>query len=214
MNKDWTFNDASLASNFDSYVRDQLPWYDLASSMVEHFGRNYIPVDGLVYDLGASTGNVRRCLGSVLKERRGRLIAVEQSEEMARMYPEPKELIVADAMTIDFQRCDFVVAFLFFMFLAPKKRKHLFDRVIDSLEVGGAMLFFDKFLPSGGHEALAMSRLTLSAKMQSGVPASEILDKEMQLSGIQRPLYESEVPLGSVKVFQFGDFSGYLFEKK
>lgn len=58
---DWTFH--GFAKVFDGHVREQLPWYELASAAIGLIARQYIPKGGKVYDLGASTGNVGRVLG-------------------------------------------------------------------------------------------------------------------------------------------------------
>ena len=60
---------SNVARGFDRHVREQLPWYDLATNAILHVARHYIPQDGLVYDFGASTGNIGRALAPILKER-------------------------------------------------------------------------------------------------------------------------------------------------
>ena len=54
---------------FDGHVREQLPWYELASAAMGLIARQYIPKNGKVYDLGASTGNVGRVLAHTLEAR-------------------------------------------------------------------------------------------------------------------------------------------------
>lgn len=68
--QDWTFQ--GFAPEFDAHVREQLPWYGMATESVALIARHYIPRRGLVYDLGASTGNVGRVLASTLHEREAR----------------------------------------------------------------------------------------------------------------------------------------------
>lgn len=81
--KKWTFKSREVANNFDAHVREQLPWYDMATAAVAHMGRHYIPHGGLCYDIGASTGNISRSLADTLKERSARMISIEESREMA-----------------------------------------------------------------------------------------------------------------------------------
>ena len=56
--KNWTFENTSVAQNFDKHVREQLPFYDLATNAISHIARHYIQENKLVYDIGASTGNI------------------------------------------------------------------------------------------------------------------------------------------------------------
>ena len=38
--------------------------------------------------------------------------------------------------------------------------------------------------------------------------------KELSLSGVQRPLYRGALGPDAVEVFRFGDFAGWLIERK
>ena len=66
----WTFETSGVAKGFDRHVREQLPWYDLATNAILHVARHYIPENGLVYDFGASTGNIGRALEPILTKRK------------------------------------------------------------------------------------------------------------------------------------------------
>ena len=85
----WTFRDQQVAAGFDRHVREQLPWYELATGAVAHVARHYVPEFGTVYDLGASTGNIGRALAPTLTARKAKLIPVESSQEMACLYAGP-----------------------------------------------------------------------------------------------------------------------------
>ncbi len=87
--REWTFKNAQIAKAFDKHVREQLPWYDLVTGALAHIARHYIPQGGLVYDIGASTGNIGRALAPTLKERKARLVGIESSNEMCGQYPSP-----------------------------------------------------------------------------------------------------------------------------
>ena len=39
----WTFETSGVAQGFDRHVREQLPWYDLATNAILHVARHYIP---------------------------------------------------------------------------------------------------------------------------------------------------------------------------
>ena len=114
---DWTFESADVAEHFDAHVHEQLPWYDLATGMVAHIARHYVADHGLIYDIGASTGNIGTAMAATIKARRARLIAIESSVQMAERYAGPGELMVADARDVSFEPFDVAVAFLVFMFL-------------------------------------------------------------------------------------------------
>lgn len=210
---DWTFKSREVADGFDRHVREQLPWYDLTTGIVAHVARHYIPEGGLVYDVGASTGNIGRALADTLEKRKARLIAIDNAPEMAAIYSAPGEIVTADALAYDFERFDFAVAFLALMFFPVSSRKAWVHSMASRIKPGGAMLIFDKCAPGKGYASTVMSRLALAGKRSAGVPSEEIIEKELSLAGVQRPVdWMSVIPPSSVEVFRFGDFAGWLIE--
>jgi len=209
--RDWTFKTADIANGFDRHVREQLPWYDLTTGIVSHVARHYIPHDGLVYDIGASTGNCGRAMAGTIKSRGAKLVAIDSQDSMRKLYSGPGEFIVADAIEFDFQPFDFAVCFLSVMFMPVSKRGKFLADLRGKIKPGGALLVFDKCAPVQGYPASIMSRLALAGKIAAKVEAREILAKEMSLAGIQRPLVPDETK-GGIEIFRFGDFAGWIFE--
>ena len=104
----WTFQSKEVADGFDSHVREQLPWYDLATFSVAHIARHYIPEGGTVLDLGASTGNIGRAISETLEDRNANLIAIDRSKEMCDLYEGAGKIECAD---------------LFMPYVSPCRRK-------------------------------------------------------------------------------------------
>ena len=138
--KHWTFRSQAVAKHFDQHVRDSLPWYDLATNAVAHFGRHYIPHGGRVYDIGASTGNVGNAIRETLAQRKAKFTAIEESHEMADKYAGPPQLVVADAVSFAYEPFDFAVAFLVFMFLPVATRGSFLRRLQSLTKPGGALV--------------------------------------------------------------------------
>jgi len=208
---DWTFKTADVAGGFDQHVREQLPWYDLMSGAVAHIARHYIPDGGQVYDLGCSTGNIGNLLRDTLTARGATFIPVDNAESMRSLYEGPGEFTVADVADMDFEEFDVAVAFLCLMFIPLPLRSRLVARLRGKCRKGGAVIIVDKMQASGGYLGTVLGRLTLAGKAAAGVPAEQIIEKELSLAGIQRPLTESELP-EAVKVFQFGEFAGWVLQ--
>ena len=208
---EWTFESGDIAAGFDEHVREQLPWYDLATKSIVHVGRHYIPMGGLVYDIGASTGNIGRALDGVLKSREALLIALENSNAMIPKYRGPGIIELSDARAYAFKPFDLCVCFLVLMFIPPKDRAALLANLRASLLPGGALIVFDKCLPASGYPAVVMSRLALAGKIENGANARDVIDKELSLSGVQRPLDPAELG-DAVEFFRFGDFAGWIIE--
>tara|TARA_R100000808_G_scaffold12391_1_gene30859 strand:+ start:2920 stop:3573 length:654 start_codon:yes stop_codon:yes gene_type:complete len=213
--KNWTFENKDVANNFDNHVREQLPWYDLATQSIVHISRHYIPFKGLVYDLGASTGNIGNSIKNILTEREVDFIAIEKSKEMADIYQcDYGKLVVQDIKDYNYKKFDVSIAFLTLMFLEPKYRAEFIERLYINLNVGGALIIFDKIESTGGYIGTINYRLTLAEKVKTVKDYKQIIDKELSLEGIQRPIkYELIEKYNPKLFFKFSDFVGYIIEK-
>ena len=212
--RDWTFKSAEVASGFDDHIKEQLPWYDLATRSIVHFGRHYIPKDGIVYDIGASTGNIGNALREVIELRKAKLIAIEESAEMAKCYTGGGELIVADVMEVEFEPFDFGVMFLVLMFLPISERGKLVQRLTKLIKAGGCIVVIDKIHTPSGYYGTAARRLTMQWKIDNGVDAESIIAKELSLAGYQRPIDPIILTPHARQFFQFGEFAGWIIESQ
>lgn len=209
----WTFETAGVAAGFNRHVREQLPWYDLATNAVMHIARHYIPEGGLVYDIGAATGNIGRAIAPVLQDRSARLIGIEPSAEMVKRYEAPGEIVRAKAEDFSYEEFDLAVVFLTLMFIEPRKRIQLMNHLRHACRPGGAIVVFDKLEPVGGYLSTVFYRLTLAGKRAAGVTPDEIVEKELSLSGVQRPIVEDQLGGSAYLWFKFGDFAGWVIER-
>ncbi|HOW67938.1 MAG TPA: methyltransferase domain-containing protein [Candidatus Paceibacterota bacterium] len=212
--KHWTFRNQAVAKHFDRHVREQLPWYGLATQAMANFGRHYIPSKGMVYDIGASTGNIGLAIKDTVDQRQARFIAIEESQEMADRYQGPPELVVADAMAYEYEPFDFAVCFLVLMFLPVQVRAAFLHRLQELTKPGGALVVVDKVQMPPGYVGTAFSRLTLQQKLITGTPPEAIIRKELSLAGYQRPLDPKSLPASARTFFQMGEFVGWIIEKE
>ena len=211
--RNWTFENETVAKTFDCHVREQLPWYDMATGAIKHIARHYIPENGFVYDIGASTGNISRALEPILLTRNATIVGIESSSAMVDEYDGYGSVELANAESYSYKPFDFCVIFLTLMFIPVSLRKVFLDTLVSTCKTGGAIVVFDKLQPVSGYMSTVFHRLTLAGKKAAGVSTEEIIEKELSLSGVQRPLDEKALPDYAQNWFRFGDFSGYLIEK-
>jgi tRNA (cmo5U34)-methyltransferase len=83
--KSWTFETPEIAKGFDAHVREQLPWYDMVTDAVCYIIRNYLPRNGTIVDIGASTGNLIDKIYPLVHERNVDVVAIEKSSEMCAL---------------------------------------------------------------------------------------------------------------------------------
>lgn len=206
----WTFENAEIAKAFDDHVREQLPWYDLATGVVAHLIRHYLPEWGVLLDIGASTGNVSLSVSRTIKDRGATVIPIEPSREMANVYRGHGKVIVERAEEHSYQPFDVAVLFLTMMFVPVRHRSRLIAELRKQCRPGGCIIIFDKTAERSGYLSTVINRLTIAGKVANQTPSDEIIKKELSLSGCQRP-YTCEVD-GAIEVFRFGDFAGWIIE--
>lgn len=216
--KDWTFKTEEIANTFDSHVREQLPWYDMASDAVAYIVKNYLHTGGLVYDIGASTGNITDKLLPLAKSRDARIIAIDQSYSMAnklmRRFAQ-EDAVTVDASDItqtDIKPANVYIFFLTLMFISPEHRVKLLDDLRQNLKDGGVIIIVDKVADSYGYFSTVLKRLTMNWKLQQGAKPEDVLIKEMSLAGVQVPIDEAMIPDGKL-FFRMGEFAGWVIEK-
>ena len=213
---DWTFKNVEVAKGFDAHVKATLPWYELATGAVAHVARHYLQNNGLIYDIGASTGNIGRALADVIETRKARLIAIDDSEAMAEKYDAPGKLIVTDAMTYEYEEFDVAICMLIMMFLPPVRRKIWLQDLCKKMKPGGVIILLDKSEGPPGYLSTVMHRLTIAGKVSTGIKSDEIIAKELSLSGVQRPIPYNFVRYAvsdAHEFFRFGDFAGWVITR-
>lgn len=210
---DWTFKNKGVAQEFDTHVRESLPWYDLVSGAVAHTVRHYLPQNGLMYDIGASTGNIGKLLDESLTARKAQLISIENASEMAEHFEAQGKLEIADCTTYDYQPFDVATIFLVLMFLTMAQRQNLISQLLTKCKKGGAIIIVDKVEAKANYIGTINRRLTLAGKVATGVSHEQIIAKELSLAGIQRPLRDNELPSVAEQFFRFGEFAGWIIEK-
>ena len=209
----WTFKNKGVAKEFDTHVRESLPWYDLVSGAVAHTVRHYLPENGLMYDIGASTGNIGKLLDESLTARKAQLISIENAPEMAEHFEAQGKLEIADCTTYDYQPFDVATIFLVLMFLTMEQRQSLIDNLINKCRKGGAIIIVDKIEAKANYIGTINRRLTLAGKVATGVSPEQIIAKELSLAGIQRQLQDNELPTTAEQFFRLGEFAGWIIEK-
>lgn len=211
--ENWSFKNQNIVDNFDSHVVEQLPWYPLVTKMVGHLIRSYLPDDGLLIDFGCSTGNITKNSESIIKMRNAKAISIDNSNEMANSFNGYGELVIDEMENFKCPHFDVAVCFLSIMFMKISHRERFINSLIENCNRGGAIIIVDKLQSFHGYLGTVISRLSLSNKILSGCSHKEIIEKELSISGVQRPIREGDVN-GFTKWLQIGEFAGFIFEKQ
>lgn len=218
----WTFKSEEVAGKFDQHVREQLPWYDTLSRFTADVAVSFIPRDGVIYDIGASTGNITSLLSESIEEKSATAISIEPSHQMSALWKGSGDLLVVPAENIDFnnKRADLVIMFLTLMFVPPKHRDEFVTKILKSVNPGGAVIIVDKGYIDVPMAQVACKAATVAEKNRQGTSAEAYVRKELSLRGEQRPTSASRLSdiaasnlFDCQEFFRFGEFYGLLLIK-
>ena len=147
------------------------------------------------YDLGASTGTLTKKLAehhfSIKPDIRW--IAVEGVESMVNEAKRNTsglknvECIHADVRDIEFLRSDLIISYYFIQFIPPKDRQILIDRIYQSLNWGGAFVWFEKVRGPDARFQDMLNNLYVNFKLQEGFSPEEIINKSESLKSVLEP---------------------------
>lgn len=207
----WTFKTKEVAGHFDSHVREQLPWYELCTSMATYLARSYLSESGTFLDLGCSTGNMTSSMKEYINDQGIKCISVDNSPEMEKLFTGVGKFVLDDISRYELPKFDVCMCFLSLMFVPIDRRSVLIRRLTDRCNKGGAIIIVDKIVAGNGYLGTVINRVAMSNKVVTGCDPKEIIEKEISLSGVQRPMSEGDFE-GFTKWFQIGDFAGYIKE--
>ena len=206
----WTFA-GDVARNFDSHVGKSVPLYHNGHDLTVKLSDFFIKQGSTAYELGCSTGT----LLSRLAER-------HQDQEDTRFIGLDAELDMishankkhCDTPNLFFQTCrieefefdksDFITSHYTMQFLAPKHRQHVFNRIFEALEWGGAFVLFEKVRASDARFQDIFSTLYSEFKIDNGYELAEILAKTLSLKGVMEP-FTSEANFNFMRRAGFTD---------
>ena len=211
---DFKFSGDMVGKSFDCHVRQQLPFYELVTDAISVIVCNYLQPKGLIYDIGASTGNITKKIAQVAQERDSKMVSLESSFDMAKSWNGVGKIEVVDACSFVYEQFDVAVCNLVLMFMPLDARKQLLHNLISKAKNGGAIILVEKTLVDGGYFGTVLRRMTWKWKLSGGATYEEVVKKELSLSGVQRPLNEEELvsKFNAKQFFKLGEFSGWVIE--
>lgn len=219
----WSFKQ-NVPKQFGTHVRESVPFYDefykLSCEMLYWF----LTPNSFLYDLGSSTGELAVQASELIKDRNINYLGYDTSKEMIEFSKKrlPKfEFRNEDITTISLEKNTSVVfSALTLQFLAMEDRKKLLEKVYHEINIGGALILFEKVIADDSEIEVIFDGLYQDYKNQTLSP-QHLLDKKRSLRGVMRPvsLKQSLKDLRKIgfitqTFLQWGDFVGIIALKK
>jgi tRNA (cmo5U34)-methyltransferase len=195
-NAGWSFGDDSVAS-FDDHVARSVPLYAEGHKLVCALSDFFVKPGSIAYDIGCSTGTLALKLGRHNLPRKGaRFVGVDIEPGMIEMARRNKalaglenvEFLVDDALLVDLEPADLIVAYYTVQFIRTSRRQELVDRLYRALNWGGALVLFEKVRGPDARFQDIVTALYNDYKLAQGYDADEIMAKARSLKGVLEPL--------------------------
>jgi len=95
--------------------------------------------------------------------------------------------ICDDMTTVNLDKADLIVSYYTIQFIHPKLRQQLINKIYDSLNWGGAFIFYEKVRANDARFQDIISNLYMEYKLDQGYSAGEIIGKAKSLKGVLEP---------------------------
>ena len=196
-NANWKFS-GKMVKDFEQHVLKSVPIYERGQDLIVQLSDFFIKKDSIVYDIGCSTGKL---LFSLIKhnknKNKAKFIGIDIEKDMIdfaetqqknhRISKKKLKFINNDVINYDFENNDFLISFFTIQFIHPKHRQDLINKIYNSLNWGGAFLFFEKVRYNDARFQDIFTTLYNDYKLNKGYSPHEIVNKTRSLKGILEP---------------------------
>ena len=222
-NANWSFG-GDVHKNFDVHVQKSVPQYLVGQNIIEKISDFFLPNNSIVYDIGCSTGTLLEKLANRHLNKKIDFIGcdiekgmVSEAKKKCKRFKNIK-IKNESILTLPLKKSNFIYAYYTIQFIHPSVRQNLFNKIYDSLNWGGAFVFFEKVRGPDARFQDIMSLIYNEFKIDQGYTSDEIIGKSRSLKGVLEPFsdYGNKSLLkragfeDSIPIFQWLCFKGYL----
>ncbi|WP_120951430.1 carboxy-S-adenosyl-L-methionine synthase CmoA [Helicobacter sp. L8] len=181
--------DSQVAGMFDDMLTRSIPHYHETLKLASHFVAQ--DLEGVVYDLGCSTGNFLATLAPLLPNSVP-LVGVDNSPSMLAKAQEKLQTSnvtwrCEDILNTSLDNAGAVVLLYTLQFIRPLQRQALIQRIFDALKPGGVVVVAEKMMSLDRILDKQMIELYYFYKQQQGYTLNEISFKREALENVLVP---------------------------
>ena len=222
-NAQWSFG-GDTHKTFDAHVSKSVPFYSDGHSIIEEVSDFFLSDGSLVYDIGCSTGTLLEKLAIRNINKKIQFIGCEPEIGMTHAAIEKckkhKNISIVNESILDIpmEKADLISSYYTIQFLHPSIRQDVFDKIYNSLNWGGAFIFFEKVRAPDARFQDMMSLIYNEYKFSQGYTPQEVITKSKSLKGVLEPFSsQANIDLASragfkdvMSVFKYVCFEGFL----
>jgi tRNA (cmo5U34)-methyltransferase len=191
-NAGWSFE--NISQDFDSHIRRSIPLYDSGHQLVSVYSDFFLRADSRVYDIGCSTGSMLARIANRHSQKSDlRLIGIDTVADMVAKARETAQgdprlsFIHGNALDLDLEPAEMVVANYTIQFLPPRVRQQMIDRIYATLTWGGAFIMFEKVRAPDGRFQDYANQVYIEYKLDCGFTEAEVVHKSRSIKGVMEP---------------------------
>ncbi|KIM04400.1 MAG: tRNA methyltransferase [Sulfurovum sp. AS07-7] len=220
--------DESVATVFDDMLSRSVPFYDEVQKLIISFILQNQKDGKRVLDLGSSTARflidlyLAMSSNMYLKGLDNSEAMLKQAKAKCKAYGVDIELILADLITYDFDKQDFITSNYTLQFIRPIERANLVKKIYDSLQKDGYFIFSEKVVFEEKKMDKTMIDIYYDFKKAQGYSVYEISNKREALENVLVPYTIKEniklcMDAGFddvTTIFQWANFVTFVAQKK
>lgn len=188
--------DDTVAKVFDDMTSRCIPYYKEVIQLSAKVAEKFVPENGLIYDLGCSTGNTLFFIAKTLRNKKVKLIGIDPSKSMLGKAAEKSSLftythdikfLTGKAESYALQAADMIILNYTLQFISVKKRLKLITKLHNSLKPGGVLIMSEKIRQEDIRVEAFHTQVYEAFKAANGYSYLEIANKRQALENILIP---------------------------
>lgn len=190
----WTFEEESVVKEFDKHIRQSIPMYDTFHKMIRNMSRYAIQDNSKVVDIGCSTGYLLKELQGVSNKNNVEFIGLDTSAYMIEFCKKNHKgnFINTNATDFDFTGSSFITSVLCLQFCKKEDRRRIVESIYRGLKEDGMFVVVEKVKTQTVDVHDMYNDLYYDFKREQGLTDKEIIDKNVSLRGIMKPMTMEE----------------------
>lgn len=219
-----------VAQVFDNMAMRSIPFYESIQKLIAQIIQEKYTYQGIIYDLGCSTGNTLYSIAHKLDSEKLKLVGIDSSPDMLHQATDKlanyklkgiiqlKEGDICETSTPDAE-C-FILNYIL-QFIPKEEKLPFLKQLYDALPTGGFILLSEKIQFQNAKTEALFTQLYYTFKAEQGYSELEIAQKREALESTLTPLTQSQLTTMALEVgftevtpfFQWTVFSSFLMVK-
>lgn len=190
----WKFS-GSVAENFDEHVKLSVPYYNQGHDLICSLSDFFVSNGSHIYEIGCSTGTLLEKMHqrNFNIEKPIKITGIDIEQDMI-LQAQKKcadfsniNLICDDIVNLELEKSDLIISYYSVQFINPRVRQLVIDKIYNSLNWGGAFIYFEKVRACDARFQDIISTLYMEYKLDRGYTPEEIISKQRSLKGVLEP---------------------------